>query len=174
MTAVVRVRGGEPAAFAPRLREIAADVDPTLQATDVLSFDEALRRMQKFFRLVALTIVLVTLSVLLSAAGIHALMSFTVARRGKEIGIRAALGAHPRRLLASVFARAAAQLGLGLAVGIGAAALLNGLVENLTGGKEAVVVPAAAALMLAVGLAAALGPARRGLRIEPTEALKAE
>jgi putative ABC transport system permease protein len=115
----------------------------------------------------------VTLSVLLlSAAGIHALMAFTVARRRKEIGIRAALGARPHRLLASIFSRALAQLSIGLSIGIGAAFLLNNLVENLTGGKEAVIVPAAAALMMLVGLLAALGPARRGLRIHPMDALR--
>ncbi|MEX2570186.1 MAG: FtsX-like permease family protein, partial [Gemmatimonadota bacterium] len=120
-------------------------------------------------------IALVTLSVLLlSAAGIHALMSFTIARQRKEIGIRAALGALPHRLLASIFSQALIQLSIGLSIGIGMSFLLNSLVENLTGGKEAVIVPAAAAIMMLVGLLAALGPARRGLRIEPMEALRAE
>ncbi|MBA2244157.1 MAG: hypothetical protein H0W11_04320, partial [Gemmatimonadetes bacterium] len=50
---------------------------------------------------------------LLSAAGIHALMSLTVTRRRKEVGIRTALGARPGRLLASIFSRAAWQVGLG-------------------------------------------------------------
>ncbi|MGH7481109.1 MAG: FtsX-like permease family protein, partial [Longimicrobiales bacterium] len=170
---IIRMAGRAPAAFAPRLRQIAASVDPTLQVTDMLTFDEALRQMQNFFRLVASAIALVTLSVLLlSAAGVHALMSFTVARRRKEIGIRAALGAHPRRLLASIFAHAIGQLTLGLAIGIGVAVLVNDFVDDLTGGYQSVAIPAAAALMLVVGLLAALGPARRGLRIQPTEALK--
>ena len=70
----------------------------------------------------ALALAVVTLSVLLlSAAGIYALMSFTVTRRRREIGIRAALGAHPRRILASIFSRALGQLALGLMVGAAAA-----------------------------------------------------
>lgn len=174
-TLALRIRGAAPAEFAPRLREIAAAVDPTLQLRSVLSLDEALRDIKTLARWTALAIVLVTLSVLLlSAAGIHALMSFTVARRRKEIGIRAALGADPRRLLASIFSRALGQLAIGLALGVGAAVLLDGAVDDLLGGHGMVVVPATAALMLVVGVLAALGPAQRGLRIDPAEALKAD
>ena len=70
-------------------------------------------------RLVALVIGLITLTVLLlSAAGIYALMSFTVSQRRKEIGIRAAMGADAKRLLLSIFSRAAGQLGAGVTAGI--------------------------------------------------------
>jgi hypothetical protein len=125
-------------------------------------------------RAMGLAIAAVTLSVvLLSSAGIHALMSFTVARRRKEIGIRAALGANPRRLLASIFSRAASQLAISLGIGAAAAVFVNQLID-VTGGRGMVYVPAAAALMMVVGLLAALGPARRGLRIEPMEALRAD
>jgi len=76
------------------------------------------RQMDLALRLVALVIASITLSVLLlSAAGI-ALMSFTVAQRKKEIGIRAALGADAKRLLISIFSRAAGQLGAGVAAGV--------------------------------------------------------
>ena len=54
---------------------------------------------------------------LLSAAGIYALMSFTVAQRTREIGIRVALGARPRRVLGDIFSRATRQLALGMLVG---------------------------------------------------------
>lgn len=89
----VRVRGGPPADFAPRLREIAAAVDPALHVARLQPLDEVLRQMHRLLRGIALAIGAVTLSVvLLSAAGIHAMMSFTVARRRREIGIRAARG----------------------------------------------------------------------------------
>lgn len=68
----------------------------------------------------------VTLSVLLlSAAGLYALMSFTVTRRRREIGIRMALGARPGRMLASIFARALWQIAAGVAVGVTAALVLH-------------------------------------------------
>lgn len=173
---LLRLRGITPAGFAPRLREITAAVDPTFQPREVRSLDAALREIQGGLRLAALGIILVTLSVLLlSAAGIHALMGFTVARRRREIGIRAALGARPRRLLASVFRRAAVQLGIGVAAGL----VVAGLVDSATGGellagRVSLLLPAVAVFMMAVGLLAALGPARRGLRVEPTEALRSE
>lgn len=175
MSLALRMRSGDPADFTPRLREIASAVDPGLQLHEVLPLDESLRQKQGVLRLVGLAIALMTLSVvLLSAAGMHALLSFTVVHRRKEIGIRSALGAHPRRLLANIFSRVAGQLAVGLVIGTAAAAFFNSLVENLTGEKGAVVLSVAALLMVVVGLLAALGPARRGLRIQPMEALRTD
>jgi putative ABC transport system permease protein len=112
---------------------------------------------------------------LLSAAGIHALMSFTINQRRREIGLRAALGADARRILTGVLSRAAWQLGLGVAVGLLAALVLERWSDGeMMGGSPLVYVPGIAAFMLVVGLLAAAGPARRGLRVQPTEALRAE
>lgn len=135
-------------------------------------------------RTVALTVAATTLSVLLlSAAGIYAMLSFTVARRRREIGIRVALGADSRRIVSSIFARASAQLGAGVAVGLIVALAVevatNGLVMGgglspANGGLRGAVVlmPIVAVIVMVVGLLAALGPARRGLAVEPTEALR--
>ena len=102
----IRMRGGAPAAFTRRLREIAAAVDPDLHLRNIRSLDEALRREQWISRMEAAVFVAVTLSVLLlSSAGIYALMSFTVSQRRKEIGIRMALGADRTRIVASIFSR---------------------------------------------------------------------
>ena len=110
---------------------------------------------------------------LLSSAGIYALMSFTVSQRRRESGIRMALGADRKRIVASIFSRAMGQLAVGAVVGIASgAALEQASGENLLRGNAAVVLPVVALLMMMVGLLAAFGPARRGLRIEPTEALR--
>jgi ABC-type antimicrobial peptide transport system permease subunit len=106
---------------------------------------------------------------LLSATGIHALMSFTVARRTREIGIRAALGASPGRIVAGIFSRAFLQIGTGVLAGSGLAALLG-----LGSTREVLLLLAADVIMLAVGLTASALPLRRALRIDPTEALRAE
>jgi ABC-type antimicrobial peptide transport system permease subunit len=100
-------------------------------------------------------------------------MSFTVTKRRREIGIRAALGADPRRVLTGVFARAAAQLGAGILAGLVLAATFEWLTGDM-GRRAFLLLPVVSALMLAVGLFAALGPARRGLAVQPTEALREE
>jgi ABC-type antimicrobial peptide transport system permease subunit len=125
----------------------------------------------------AITIGAVTGSLLLlSAAGLYALMAFTVAQRRREIGIRSALGAHPGHLMAAVFRRAFWQIGAGSAAGMLAAYLAGRYVpiEQIGGLPIPGILPGAAAFMLLVGVLASLGPARRGLRIDPTEALRSE
>jgi len=172
----LHVPRGAPANFTARLREIAAGVEPTLRVGEVRTLDSMNKQEVQIVQLVGLGLGLVMLSVLLlSAAGIYAMMSFTVTQRRKEIGIRSALGAQPRRLLAGLFRRAAWQLALGVGVGVGIAFLLD-LASNgeMMGVRGAVAVPAVAVVMLVVGLLATFGPARRGLRIEPSEALRAD
>lgn len=167
----IRFRGDVPASFIGRAREITARIDPRLQL-HVRPLSEIYGSLRSAGRFVAWGLALVTSSVLvLSAAGIYAMMSFTVARRTREIGIRSALGAQPGRVLRSIFGRAFGQLSLGLFIGSALAALLFSA-SDLGVGRIAVLLLSVAAIMLAVGLLAALGPARRGLRIEPTEALR--
>lgn len=175
-TLAVRIRGADPSSFAGRLREVGASVDPTLQLRDVATADDVAKREQGIMRLTGITLAVVMLSVVaLSAAGIYALMSFTVARRRKEIGIRSALGADPASILRSIFTRAFGQLAIGAAAGMaGAAGLEQLLGGEMLQGNGAILLPAVAVVMTGVGLLAALGPARRGLRIQPTEALRAE
>ena len=131
---------------------------------------------QRFTRLIVTAIIVVMTSVLLlSAAGIYAMMSFTVERRRREIGIRAALGADTRRILAGIFRRAATQLAAGVALGLTVAATLDWLGDGMfTGGNTLVLVPGVVAVMTVVGLAAAVVPARRGLAVQPVEALRDE
>jgi ABC-type antimicrobial peptide transport system permease subunit len=127
-------------------------------------------------RFIFAAIVLETLSVvLLSAGGIYALMSFTITRRRREIGIRSALGADARRVLGSVLRRAAGQIAGGIAIGTTIAGALQwGAGGGVLAAEDGILLVAVAGLMAAVGVLAALGPARRALRIQPTEALKGE
>jgi ABC-type antimicrobial peptide transport system permease subunit len=114
----------------------------------------------------------VALGLFLSAAGIFSLMSVTVARRTREIGLRSALGASTGRLLVGIFSRAVLLVGGGIVagnlfilfvVGMGGEAgmsfVLNALMRT-------------SAVMLVVGLLACVEPARRALTIDPTTALR--
>ena len=172
----IRLRGQMPEAFAPTLRRIATSVDPMLQLQKVNSLYALYRENTRAAAQLALVIALITGSVLLlSAAGIHALMSFTVNQRRREIGIRSALGASARGVLTSILARALWQLALGVGVGLTMAIGLDVAAGGvLMDGTGLLVVPATAAFMVIVGLLAAAGPARRGLRVQPTEALRSE
>jgi putative ABC transport system permease protein len=170
-----RVRG-DPAAFAPRLRAVAAAVDPTLRLHDPVPLDQvasgSLKVIAFWFRIVALASLV---ALLLSLAGIYSVMSFTVARRTREIGVRVALGADPRRIVAAIFARPLRQVALGVAAG---SALVGLLVFAMYSGApspgQVAMVAAYAALMMGVCLLACIVPTRRALRVEPTEALRAE
>jgi putative ABC transport system permease protein len=110
------------------------------------------------------------LVLLLSASGIHALMSFLVARRTREIGIRVALGSPPTRIVSGIFLRAFLQVALGILAGSAVVALKIDF-GSLTQVRMLI---GAAAIMLIAGVAACALPLRRALAINPTDALRAE
>jgi predicted permease len=176
LTLAVRTRGSATPAVARRLTDIAAAVDPTLQLDRVNTAADFDRMARQFLLFLASGVAAVTLSVLLlSATGIYAMMSFTVAGRRREIGIRTALGADRRSILAGVFTRAGAQLGAGVLVGLAFAAALNQVAGgSQLGDNSLLLFPVVAAVMIGVGLLSALGPARRALGVQPTEALRGE
>ncbi len=167
----------EPTAnsVAGRLLDMTTSLDPALRIEEVLGLDEIYRDLAAGPRVAAAIMGAVTLSVLLlSVAGLYALMSFAVNQRRREIGIRSALGAQPRRLLAAIFRRALGQVAAGFVVGILLALLVDYYlpIEAAGGRNVPGVIPGAAVFMIVVGLLAALGPARRGLRVDPLEALR--
>jgi hypothetical protein len=168
----VRFRGDVPSDFVGRLRQIGVEVDPSVPLNDVDTLVGFYERNRAPWRLIGWVLGSIALAVLLlSAAGIYALMSFTVARRTREIGIRTALGGNPRRILAGVFGRVMIQLSIGLAIGSALSAVLF-TITNLSAQGAFALLVTVAAILLVVGTVAALGPARRSLRIQTTEALR--
>ena len=110
-------------------------------------------------------------AVVFSAAGLYALMAVAVARRTREIGIRIALGATPRHVLRSVFARAGRQLGGGIVAGNSIILILAWRADSLT--VDLLVSSViTSVIMAAVGVLACAAPARRALRVQPSEALR--
>ena len=170
---VIRVQGADAASFAGRLREVGLALDPMLRLGDVRALDAGVNDNATLLRWAFLGIVGVTTSVLLlSAAGIYALMSFTVTRLRREIGIRSALGARPHLLVGGVLSKAAGQIAVGILVGLVLARMLTHAGGNLD--YPVLRLLLVAAFMMVVGMVAAFGPARRALRIQPTEALRSE
>ena len=114
----------------------------------------------------------------LSALGIFSLMSVSVSRRTREIGLRAALGANPRHVLAEILSRALVLMGSGIAAGGALLLLFVALAQGppvdprKTLSLFAGYLGVTAAVMLAACLLACIGPARRALRINPTDALR--
>ena len=109
---------GDPLTFAPKLREIAAAVDPTLRLSEVQRVDQVLEALIWFVRLwLRVTLVMTAVALVLSLSGIYAVLSFIVARRTREIGVRVALGADRRRVISAIFRRPLIQVGLGVLAG---------------------------------------------------------
>jgi putative ABC transport system permease protein len=169
----VRVRG-DAQTFTPRLREIAAAVDPSLRVYEPMRMsalnDDAIRLLGFWFRMILLVS---AVGLVLSLAGIYAVMAFTVARRTREIGVRVALGANARGIVLSIFRRPLLQMLLGIAVGL---ALLLLFVAMGTGGmpplKHWAILAAYGTLMLGVCMTACVVPTRRALGVQPLEALR--
>jgi len=176
----VRLRGSAASrmneGFARKAHQILRAVDPALRMGEVQVRAEAESEDALAVRLVALILSCILVTVLLfSAAGVYSLMSFTVSQRRREIGIRTALGATSVSVLRSVFSRVAAQVGAGVVLGAFGAMAIAPLSDDVAlAARLSMVTPAIALIMVVVGVAAAYGPARRSLRIQPTEAVRAE
>lgn len=166
----VVVRAADPDSVLGRMRTIAREVDPTLQLGELERLGGAGSGEASVNWTLTSVVGLVSgLVMLLSAMGIHALMSFTVSRRTREIGIRVALGAGARRIVTSIFRRAFLQLAAGLVIGSGIGVLLG-----MQSALQVRMLVGANLLMLVVGMIACAVPVRRALRIEPSEALRAD
>jgi putative ABC transport system permease protein len=171
----INVRG-TPESFAARLRAVASEVEPTLQIHELMPLDETGANMwlesQYLSRVLA---ILSAIALLLSLTAIYSVVSFSVSRRTREIGVRVALGADRRRVIGTVLRRPLAQVSLGNVVGgILVAFMFAGLFENTPTVVETASIAAYAVLMTGVCLLACVVPARRALRVEPASALRVE
>jgi putative ABC transport system permease protein len=174
--AAVRV-GENPLAFTPRLRQIASEIDADAMIQFAVPLGEAPNPDRAIVRYGTILLMsLAAIAIVLSAAGLYALMSFTVSQRTREIGIRTALGARPTTILAAIAKRAFLQLLAGVLAGVGLALLLIAMVSGEgalpDSGKWVVPLASVAAFILLIGMLACVAPTLRGLRIRPVEALK--
>jgi ABC-type antimicrobial peptide transport system permease subunit len=169
---------GDPLGFANRARAIATSVDPTLHVDDVLPLDQLaggfIDAITFWFRVLLFA---GGLALLLSLAGIYSIVSFTVARRTREIGIRVALGSDRRGIMTAMFSRALVHIGIGVVIGVLVFVLATSSDEGmdwLKSIKVAAQITGYATVMTGVCMLACLVPARRALRVQPTDALRSE
>jgi len=167
--------GSDPASMTPRLRAIVNEVDPTA----VIEAPAVLAEVYEgdWYIMVGMVLgftVLVGIMLMLAASGIYAIMSFTVAERTREIGIRTALGAQRSSIALDVARRALTQIALGVMIGTPIAwrffvGLRN---EGFEGSAVLMALVPGVSVMIIVGLLACTVPTLRALRIMPTEALQ--
>jgi putative ABC transport system permease protein len=172
------IRSTMPAgAVADAVRHAVREVSPRIR-TDIRPFNETIRDRLLPERLMAtLAGFFGVLAALIAAVGLYGVMSYLVVRRTNEIGIRMALGATRRDILAMVLAQAAKLLAIGFAAGSVLALAAGGLAQSLVFGLEPqsiAMVGLACVLLAFVAAAACYLPAGRAASVEPRDALRAE
>jgi predicted permease len=170
--------GGDPEALVPAVRRVLASVDAAVPVLDVTTLGRQVERATDRERRAAITCsFFAALAVLLAWIGLYGLMAYAVSRRTAEIGVRLAMGATPRRLLADVMKESGGIVAAGLVLGGGGSLAIGRLVETQLFGvapTDALTLGAGTALVAAVALTAGFLPARRASRVDPLTALRAE
>jgi predicted permease len=169
---------GAPTAVVPAVRDIVSHAGDNLPVFDVstqtehidqlLSQERIMARLSSFFGLLALV---------LACIGLYGLLSYEVARRTREIGVRMALGAQRREVMRLVVRRGIFLALAGAALGVAAAFGLTRYLTSLLYGVrplDPLTFTAVAILLLAVAVAACAIPARRAMRVDPMVALRYE
>ncbi|MFI5179005.1 MAG: ABC transporter permease [Vicinamibacterales bacterium] len=172
----VRIARGDPAVIAPSVRDIIHRVDPEQPISDVRTIDEIVA-LKTESRGVQLRVIgsFAALALLLAAIGIHGLLSFTVSQRTQEIGVRLALGAAPRAILAMVTREAATLVFVGVVSGCALAYAAGRAMQALLAGispADGWTFGVAIAAAVTFELAGSLLPARRASRVDPVSALR--
>jgi ABC-type antimicrobial peptide transport system permease subunit len=169
---------GDPTALAGTLRQAVAAIDPSAPVFNVRTAEEEIGRSLLRERLLAtITALFGALALLLAALGLYGVLSYGVAQRTREFGIRIAVGAAAARIVKLVMQEAVWMIVAGVAIGLGLSWAAGRIVRALLYGVEPrdpfSALIAVAVLAVVSGLAAWL-PARRASRVDPIRALRYE
>ena len=177
MTFVMKT-DGIPKSLAGSVKAQIASVDPELPVANMQSMDEVVANAVKQPRFTtALLASFAGLALLLAGIGIYGVISYSVAQRTREMGIRMALGAQTADVMGMVISQGMRMAALGVAIGIAGAFAIGGLISSLLFGVKATdlsTFATVAALLAAVALLATYIPARRATKVEPMVALRYE
>jgi putative ABC transport system permease protein len=177
MGAIVRTDRGA-GAVASAVKAAVAQIDPDLPIGDVKTMEQIIDDSTGEPRFRSFLIAsFAALALLLAAVGIYGLISFTVAQRVPELGVRLALGAKPGQVFGLVIGQglklATIGIAVGLAVATAATTLVSGLLFN-TSATDPLIYGALSALLLTIAALACYVPARRAMRVDPMTALRSE
>jgi putative ABC transport system permease protein len=169
---------GDPASIVPHLRATLAALDPDLSLGNLRTMEQITAEGGAQRRLVTMILTVFAVAAYgLAAIGLYGVVAFAVAARTAEIGIRVALGASRRHVVAVVVGRGVGLASLGAACGLLAAWPLSRWLRGLLFGvttTDPATLTVVALLIPAVALLAAIIPTRRALAIDPVDALRAE
>jgi putative ABC transport system permease protein len=167
-----------PASLGAEMRETVWALDPTLPVADLQPMDNVLFDSVARPRFLTLLLLIFgSVALALAAVGTYGVMSYTVAERSHEMGIRMALGAKASSVVRLVMRQGLTVAGLGLGVGLVGALVLTKLMSSIlfgVGARDVTTFVSVPLLLTAVAVVACLVPARRATKVDPIEVLRAE
>lgn len=174
----VRTAVADPLTILPDVRNVVRTLDPNLPLYNVWPMTEVVARAGWFYNVFGtLFIVFGAAALFMATVGLYGVLSFSVSRRKREVGIRMALGASPGNVIRMIVREGARQVGIGLAVGLTLAFFVTKAIAFVMFEVAPRDIPVTVFVVLTiatVGVVASLIPARRATRTEPVVALRAE
>jgi putative ABC transport system permease protein len=178
MYVVMRAQGGDPRALAGQVRQQMNEIDPSLPLADVRLMEDVLSRAQARPRFLTLLLTLFSVVALaIATVGIYGVVSYSVARRTKEFGLRMVLGAQTGDVLGLVMKQGAGMIAIGVACGLVLALFFTRLMASLLFGvtpTDLATFASVTAVLFGVALAACYIPARRATKVDPIQTLRYE
>lgn len=178
MYVVLRPQGGNPRSLVGEVREQLNEIDPTLPLADVRLMEDVIARAQARPRFLTLLLSLFSaVALAIATVGIYGVVSYSVARRTKEFGLRMVLGAQSGDVLGLVMKQGAGMIAIGVAFGLVLALFFTRLMTSLLFGvapTDLTTFASVTAVLFGVALAACYIPARRATRVDPIQTLRYE
>jgi len=169
---------GAPMGLTQSVRETVANLNADIPLYWVMPLDQAIAQSLWFVKVFGtMFMIFGVVALFLASVGLYAVMSFSVSRRRREVGIRMALGAQAADVVRMIFGQGLVQLGIGMSVGLALAYAISSLMKVVlfqVQPRDPAIFGGVVGVLLAVGLLACLVPARRATLVDPLVALRSD